>query len=54
MFSFFFISEMDFGNLDLKDFPGLENGDVNQVWKVLSTLQNSNPKKYKQFLGNKY
>lgn len=34
-----------------KDFPNLPSGDLNQVWKVLSQLQNSNPEKYRQFLG---
>jgi len=34
-----------------KDFPNLANQDLNQVWKILSQLQSSNPKKYRQFLG---
>lgn len=38
----------DFG----KDFPNLPNQDLNQVWKILSQLQSSNPKKYRQFLDH--
>ena len=41
---------MNFDDI-LKDHPNLANQDLNQVWKVLSQLHSSNPKKYQQFLG---
>ena len=44
-------SDMNFEDI-LKDHPNLATEDLNQVWKVLSKLRSSNPKKYQQFIGH--
>jgi len=45
------LTDMNFEDI-LKDHPNLATEDLNQVWKVLSQLRSSNPKKYQQFIDH--